>query len=219
MTESAVSGESQNTDSAGKVTQEMLQQLREENAGLVVQISESQRSKAEREAQHAIDIEYGQLLTENVRLRRELASAEAAEEATQVSAASDNLLSTIRENLQTAVTQAAAPVGPVDTNSGFVEPEENLPSAADQKAAEEGEQQDVLPDQPAVTDSTSPTASTPTGVDVDAPTPVSPEVPTEAESQVEVPEAVSDFLSPSTPEVPTAPTDLGDADGSNQNEE
>lgn len=212
MSEVAVSGESQNQGTPGEPTDDALEAIREENSQLVTQIVEAQMSKAEREAQNARNIEYGQLLTENVRLKRELASAEAAATASRVSAGADGLLTQIKENLASAVEQAKAPMGPVDTNSGYVEPEENLPSAGD---AEVNEQQDSLPDQ---TDTTSPTASTPTGVDVDeSSVPETPSTP-EAPPAVEVPDSVSDFMSPSDSYSDTT-TDLGDADGSNQNEE
>ena len=99
-------------------TDEDLQKIREDNERLRTKIANANAQRRDREQQAAREIEFAQLATENQRLEAELASAEAAAKVAAVKSGTEDLMVTLKTNLETSVAQGeAAGAGPVDTNA------------------------------------------------------------------------------------------------------
>jgi hypothetical protein len=98
-------------------TEEDLQKIRDDNDKLREQIAAEDAKRAEREAEATLAVSLAQLSTENARLQAQLASAKEAAKVATVKAGTDTLMTSLKDNLETAVAQGEAPVGPVDTNA------------------------------------------------------------------------------------------------------
>lgn len=116
--------------------QQALNDKRDEAEKLREAIREEQRKQADNALLKQVEIETAQLDEELAVLRRKLAEEEARTEATAPEAtnedgdSSDPLMDQVRANTETATQYAEAPVGVVDTNTGYSEldEEENLNS-------------------------------------------------------------------------------------------
>lgn len=96
---------------------EDLQKIRDDNEKLRAKIRETQSTRATREAEASRVIEYEQLKAEQVRLEAQLANEKELAKVGSVKAGSENVLSSVKEQLAEATAVAEAPAGPVDTNA------------------------------------------------------------------------------------------------------
>lgn len=99
------------------VSDEELEQLREENQKLRERIATAQTKKAENDADRQLEYEALQLAAENKRLEAELAAAEFGAKASTSQEGAANVLDAAAKQLEDAVLQSSQTPGPVDTNA------------------------------------------------------------------------------------------------------
>lgn len=129
-------------------TQDDLEALRQKNQELREQIAEANSRQATAAANNEREVEMGQLLAEQVRLEAELAQANAAADAVELREGSENIMESIKSQLENATLVASQPVGPVDTNANRKSDEDEDQDSVDTDDTDDDEKGDDTPSSP-----------------------------------------------------------------------
>lgn len=99
------------------VSDEELNELREDNKSLRERIASAQIKQAENDSARQREYEALQLVAENTRLEAQLNAAEAAADSKASEQGASGVLAAAKEQLEAAVAQGKQTPGPVDTNT------------------------------------------------------------------------------------------------------